>query len=96
MTRVHGDYPHLNKPPRVRFPSGTRVQNLKIDVQGSELKVLKGAKRLLRENKGRCKLRLEMDENLLNRAGTGGSEIVAFMLSLGYRVVAKGADYDFE
>jgi FkbM family methyltransferase len=52
------------------FPSGTKVQNLKIDVQGNEMHVLKGAERLLKENQGRLKLRFEAHAKLLGMAGT--------------------------
>ena len=41
------------------FPPGTKAQNLKIDVQGNELYVLRGAERLLKENKGRLRVRFE-------------------------------------
>lgn len=79
------------------FPAGTRVQNLKIDVQGNELHVLKGAERLLRENQGRLKLRFECHANLLKVAGTSEKEIVSFMEGLGYTVVSKNeGDIDME
>ena len=76
------------------FPSGTRVQNLKIDVQGQELQVLLGAERLLTENKGRLRVRYEFHEGLLRAAGTEPSTVVDYMLKLGYEIYSKGDDID--
>lgn len=78
------------------FPPGTKVQNLKIDVQGFELHVLKGAKRLLQENLGFLKVRFEAHEGLLHVAGTNVAEVLSFMQGLGYKVVARGGDIDME
>ena len=78
------------------FPPGTKAQNLKIDVQGNELYVLRGAERLLKENKGRLKVRFEYDEALLRASNTDPRELVDYMTSLGYKVVSQGADIDME
>ena len=71
------------------FPKGTKIQNLKIDVQGFELQVLKGAKRILTENKGRLRVRFEFDEGLLKKAGTEPNDVLEFMKSCGYEIVEK-------
>ncbi|KAI8463258.1 MAG: S-adenosyl-L-methionine-dependent methyltransferase [Monoraphidium minutum] len=76
------------------FPSGTKVQNLKIDVQGNEFKVLTGAKRILQENRGRLKLRFEADDGLLKLANASAKEIIVFMQNLGYTIVKKGENID--
>ena len=73
------------------FPAGTKVQHLKIDVQGFEFEVIKGAERLLRENMGRLKMRFEKGPRDRDRA------IVDFMNNLGYNVIARGGgDIDME
>ena len=79
------------------FPSGTKVQNLKIDVQGFELQVLHGAKRILEENKGRLHLRFEYDKGLIEAAGNNPDEIIAFVEKvMGYsRVREDGSDLDY-
>ena len=78
------------------FPPGTKAQHLKIDVQGNELSVLRGAERLLKENKGRLRVRFEYHEKLLRASNTDPQELIRYMTSLGYRVVSKGEDVDME
>ncbi|KAL7534560.1 hypothetical protein ACHAWF_004870 [Thalassiosira exigua] len=78
------------------FPSGTEVQNLKIDVQGHELGVLRGAERILLENKGRLHLRFEFHEKLLNAAGTDPSDVTDYVKKLGYQMIRNdGGDLDW-
>lgn len=57
---------------------------IKMDVEGAEFEVLKGAKELLR--KYQPTLLSEMDNALLKRFGTHVSEVVSFLEDLGYEV----------
>ena len=77
-------------------PQGTVAQALKIDVQGFELHVLRGAERLLKENKGRLLVRLEFDPNLLRAAGTDPQHVLDFMKNLGYaETLRQAGDIEF-
>ena len=68
---------------------------MKVDVQGYELLVLKGAERILRENKGRIRVRFEYDEGLLKVAGTNPEDLLDYMKGLGYEIVNNsGGDID--
>jgi len=79
------------------FPSGTKVQNMKIDVRGFELHVLRGAERLLKENKGSLQVRFEYDEGLFKAAGTNPPDVLKFMEDLGYKIISKkGDDIDWK
>ena len=76
------------------FPPGTKVLYMKVDVQGYELMVLKGAERILRENKGRIQVRFEYHEGLLRTAGTNPEDLLDYMKGLGYEIVRRGEDID--
>ena len=79
------------------FPPGIKVQNLKVDVQGFELHVLRGAERILKENKGRLHVRIEYVADLLKLAGTNPPDVLTFMEDLGYKMTGRiGLDRDFE
>jgi FkbM family methyltransferase len=60
----------------------SRVDVLKIDVEGAELRVLRGAKETLT----RCRpvVIIELDEHLLNTMGTGSAEVHNLLLFYGY------------
>lgn len=62
-----------------------KVDLLKIDVEGYELNVLKGAKRLLLEDKP--DIIIELDEGHLRRARHSRSEVIEFLRGLNYECV---------
>ncbi len=72
---------------------GTRVDFIKSDIQGFELHALRGAKRVLTENRN-IRLLLEFWPFGLRRAGTSPDALLGFLGDLGFRcrVVAAGID----
>lgn len=72
------------------FSPGTRVDFVKIDVQGHELNVLKGAERVLRENR-EIKLLVEFWPYGLAQAGVEPAEFLDYLISSGlsYRTVGS-------
>jgi FkbM family methyltransferase len=75
------------------FPAGTRVDFIKVDVQGHEYSVLKGAVRLLKENP-RIVCLLEFWPFGLAKAGVRPNDLLQFISDLGfsYKVVGSSAD----
>jgi FkbM family methyltransferase len=69
----------------------TRVDLLKIDVQGSELNVLKGAVRTLRNNND-IKVLMELWPYGLQRAGSDPRELLTFLEELGFKIVPISDD----
>ena len=76
------------------IPENERVLLIKIDVQGWELHVLKGAKKLLSRKKGEAPyLIYEEDERLLQASNSSSKEIRQFLHGLGYtHCVQEGTD----
>ncbi|WOK91867.1 hypothetical protein Cni_G00558 [Canna indica] len=76
------------------IPDTERVLLIKIDVQGWEYHVLRGASRLLSRNKGEAPyLIYEEDERLLQASSTTADEIRKFLGSMGYhRCTRHGTD----
>ena len=76
------------------IPKSEPVLLLKIDVQGWEYHVLKGAKELLSRRKGEAPyLIYEEDERLLQASNSTAKEIRDFLSSLGYtRCTQHGTD----
>lgn len=75
-----------------------RLDFVKIDVEGLELQVLRGATELLRRH--RPAVLFELNEQALRRGGSSGRETVAFLQQLGYRLVwldrGRFRDYDVD
>lgn len=68
------------------IPESEPVLLLKIDVQGWEYHVLKGASKLLSRKKGEAPyLIYEEDERLLQASNSSAKEIQEFLHSVGYR-----------
>ncbi len=59
---------------------------IKLDIEGAELSVLKGAKRTLESF--RPLLLLELSDTALRRQGGSAAEVVALLTSLGYEIFA--------
>ncbi|GKA22953.1 methyltransferase FkbM [Tanacetum coccineum] len=76
------------------IPEKEPVLLIKIDVQGWELHVLKGAKKLLSRKKGEAPyLIYEEDERLLQASNSSSKEIRQFLHGLGYtHCVQQGTD----
>lgn len=58
------------------------VDFMKIDIQGSELRALKGASRIL--SRDRPFIFIEVEERHLNSLGSSSKELIEFILSQGY------------
>lgn len=73
-----------------------RLDFLKIDVEGYELRVLRGASELLR--RFRPAVLFEVNEAALQRAGTSGREVCELLIAHGYRLAwldrGRFRDYD--
>lgn len=73
-----------------------RLDFVKIDVEGYELRVLRGAESLLRRH--RPVVLFEVNEGALARGGTSGREVCDFVRGLGYRLTwldrGRFRDYD--
>ena len=72
----------------------SRVDVVKIDVEGSEFSVLKGAQETLA--KYRPVLLVELDDSLLRAMGTSSAEITSFLGARGYRFHQSYDEANFE
>jgi FkbM family methyltransferase len=61
------------------------INLIKIDVEGFEMKVLKGAKKVLRDHKP--DLFIELDDENLKKQGNSAVEVVDFLIGLKYQVM---------
>lgn len=61
------------------------VHFIKVDVEGAEMKILRGASRLLSSAGAPPVVMVEMVDDYLRRFGDNAGEAVAFMASLGYQ-----------
>lgn len=72
------------------IPDSVRVLLIKIDVQGWEYHVLRGASKLLSRKKGEAPyLIYEEDERLLQASNSSVDEIRSFLSKVGYRKCEK-------
>ena len=67
------------------LPAGTRVDAIKLDIQGAELAALRGAQRVLRDNQ-RLLVVLEYWPFGISRAGERPAHVIEFLQALGFRV----------
>ncbi|KAL6658038.1 hypothetical protein ACP70R_004285 [Stipagrostis hirtigluma subsp. patula] len=76
------------------IPDAERVLLIKVDVQGWEYHVLRGASKLLSRSKGEAPyLIYEEDERLLQASNSSAQEIRAFLTSVGYNhCTRRGTD----
>ena len=70
----------------------SRVDLLKVDVEGAELALLRGAKEVLRRH--RPLLLLEVNEGSLSRQGSSSAEVLALLDEAGYTVQVFAASGD--
>ncbi|MBB3561197.1 FkbM family methyltransferase [Rhizobium sp. BK512] len=69
------------------FPSGQRIDFIKIDVQGYEMNVLLGAKRILTENTD-VKILMEFWPFGLKKASVNADHVMILLKSLGFSIVS--------
>ncbi len=62
----------------------SRIDLMKIDVEGYELQILRGAEKVIREH--RPKLFVEVDDNNLKDQGDSAELLIGFLKNLGYRI----------
>jgi FkbM family methyltransferase len=65
------------------FPSGTKVDVIKMDVQGAEEKAFRGMKRVLTDNHD-IQLIWELSPSQLDNAGSNASEVLHWLADLGF------------
>lgn len=68
-----------------------KIDFIKIDTEGNELKVLKGAKKTLKNNPD-AKIILELNPGSLANAGTRPEELIRYIVALGYEVYSIDDD----
>jgi hypothetical protein len=69
------------------FPPGHRIDFMKIDVQGYEMNVLRGARRILTENFD-VKILMEFWPFGLKKASVNSDEVMLFLKSLGFSIAS--------
>lgn len=74
------------------FVAGQRVDLIKIDVQGYELSVLEGAKRVLEENRN-VKVLMEFWPYGLSKAAVAPSKVIELINSLGFEIRTTSDPY---
>lgn len=67
------------------------IDLLKVDVEGAEIDVLRGASRMLSEGRVRCVL-FEVSEVMLEGMGVSGADVFSLLRRHGYALHAFGAD----
>jgi FkbM family methyltransferase len=75
------------------FPAGAQVDFIKIDVQGHEYSVIRGASRIIRENPQICCL-LEFWPFGLSKAGIAPNDLVGLVTELGFTYQVVGGSED--
>lgn len=97
LTSLSGDAEAIDvalKPLDALVPQGMQVDFLKIDVEGHEAGVLKGAHRVLSESPN-ITIIMEWSSSQMTAAGTTPADMVAFLIDLGlkaYRVPQSSDD----
>ena len=74
---------------------GLRPTLIRMDVQGAELAALEGARRTIRDGRGRLRLVVEMHPQLWPTFGVGAEETRVRLASLGLRATALDGDDPF-